>query len=216
MAISVLIVDDHEILRAGLRALLESQRVSVVGEADDGRSAIRLAKQLNPELVIMDIGMPEMNGVDATRRILAAAPRTKVLALSMHADRRFVTQMLDAGASGYLLKDCAVEELSFAIRTLSDGRIYLSPGIAGVVVENLVRRPIPLSPAPVDRVLSSREREVLQLIAEGGGTAEIADKLHLSVKTVESHRKKIMDKLGLHSVAQLTKYAIREGLTDIE
>ncbi len=220
MPVTVLIVDDHDILRAGLRALLEQQGVEVVGEAGDGRVAVQMARQLAPSVVIMDISMPDMNGIDATSRILASLPETRILALSMHNDRRFVAQMLDAGAAGYLLKDCALEELAFAVRTVSEGRIYLSPGIAGVVLETYVRRPSGAAgagpAAGAAAVLSSREREVLQLIAEGRSTAQIAAVLHLSVKTVESHRKKIMDKLELRSVAELTKFAIREGLTDLD
>ncbi len=212
----VIIADDHELVRAGLRALLEQQKVEVVGEAGDGRSALKLVRQLQPDIAIMDVGMPEMNGIDSTRRIVEAVPETRVLALSMHNDRRFVTQMLDAGASGYLLKDCALEELAFAVRALLDGRVYLSPGIAGVVLESYSSRRARGGGRPEAAQLSTREREVLQMIAEGRATADIAGALHLSVKTIESHRKNIMDKLGLRSVAELTKYAIREGLTSLD
>ncbi len=212
----VLIADDHEILRAGLRALLlQEDDIEVVGEAADGRTALKLTKQLTPDVVIIDIGMPEMNGIDATRRIVAEVPGVKVLALSMHADRRFVTQMLDVGASGYLLKDCAMEELAFSLKALRENRLYLSPGVAGVVVDSYLKRSSENAVDPRSGRLSGREREVLQLIAEGHSTSAIAEQLSLSIKTIESHRKNIMDKLELHSVAELTKYAIREGLTDL-
>jgi len=212
----VLIADDHEILRAGLRSLLQGEPdIEVVGEAADGRSALKLAKQLKPDVIIVDIGMPEMNGIDATRRIVAEVPGVKVLALSMHADRRFVTQMLDVGASGYLLKDCAMEELAFSLKALRENRLYLSPGVAGVVVDSYLKRVAGDAGAGRPGRLSGREREVLQMIAEGQSTAAIAENLSLSVKTIESHRKNIMDKLGIFSVVELTKYAIREGLTSI-
>lgn len=210
----ILLVDDHEIMRRGLRALLERRSDLVVaGEAATGSAAIKLARQLQPDLIIMDVGLPEMNGIEATRKILAASPQARVLALSMHADRRYVTQMLEAGAKGYLLKDCAVEELDLAIRAVMKDQTYLSPGIANY----FVGRSVATSGAQDDYALalSPRERQVLQLIAEGHSTAAIAGQLHLSVKTIESHRKNIMDKLDLHSVAELTKYAIRAGLTNL-
>lgn len=214
MPVSVLIADDHKLLRAGLKALLERQDITVVGEAGDGRSAVLMARELRPAVVIMDVSMPHMNGIDATTRVLEAVPDTRVLALSMHADRRFVMQILDAGASGYLLKDSAVEELGLAVRTLAGGQVYLSPGIARAVVETFLNRSPGAQPTK-STTLSTREREVLQLIAEGRPTAEIAAALNVSVKTVESHRKNIMDKLALRSVAELTKFAIREGLTGL-
>ncbi|MCC7410559.1 MAG: response regulator transcription factor [Gammaproteobacteria bacterium] len=214
MPVSVLIADDHELLRAGLKALLERQGITVVGEAGDGRSAVLMARELRPAVVIMDVSMPHMNGIDATTRVLEAVPDTRVLALSMHADRRFVMQILDAGASGYLLKDSAVEELGLAVRTLAGGQVYLSPGIAGAVIDTFLKRSPGAQPLK-STALSTREREVLQLIAEGRPTADIAADLHVSVKTVESHRKNIMDKLALRSVAELTKFAIREGLTGL-
>jgi two-component system, NarL family, response regulator NreC len=212
MAHTILIADDHRLLREGLRALLEREGFQVVGEAENGRSAVKLAKQLQPDVVITDIGMPDLNGVDATRQIRAEAPRSKVLALSMHTESRFVLGILDAGASGYLLKDSAFEELSVAIESLLKDQIYLSPAIAGVVVERSLGRVGSKAGAPQTK-LSKREQEVLQLITEGKPTKEIAAKLYVSIKTVETHRKQIMDKLGIYSVAELTKYAIREGVT---
>lgn len=214
MTATVLIADDHRLLREGLRALLQREGFEVVGEADNGRSAVNLAKKLRPDVVITDIGMPDLNGVEATKKICAEAPRSKVLALSMHTESRFVLGVFEAGASGYLLKDAAFEELSGAIKAVLKGQIYLSPSIAGVVVRQSIggRGSKPRSKGPL---LSKRENEVLQLIAEGRSTKEIAATLYVSVKTVETHRKQIMDKLDIHSIAGLTKYAVREGLTPL-
>ena len=210
----VLLADDHKILRQGLRTLLEQEKdIQVVGEADNGRSSVKLSGELAPDVVIMDVAMPDLNGIDATRRIAEAEPRTRVLALSMHSDGRYVKGMLQAGARGYILKDCAAEELTHAIRTVMAGQVYVSPGVTGAIVNDYVRQ---LSAADGPATLTRREREVLQLLAEGGSTANIAAGLHLSVKTIETHRKRIMDKLGLHSIAELTKYAIREGITTVD
>ena len=209
---TILIADDHRLLREGLRALLERDGFHVVAEADNGRSAVRLAKQLQPDIVITDIAMPDLNGVEATRQISAEAPRSKVLALSMHTQSRFVLGILEAGASGYLLKDSAFEELSVAINAILKNQIYLSPAIAGVVVQQSLGHSLSKSGSSQSE-LSKREREVLQLIAEGKSTKKIAAMLHISVKTVETHRKQIMDKLDIHSVAELTKYAVREGVS---
>ena len=212
----VLIADDHKILRDGLRTLLEQEDdIDVVGEADNGRSTVKIASDLVPDVVIMDVAMPDLNGIDATRRITEAMPDARVLALSMHSDGRYVKGMLQAGARGYILKDCAAEELTRAIRSVMAGQIYVSPGVTGVIVDEYVRR-LDTDEAHDAGILTHREREVLQLLAEGGSTAQIAGELHVSVKTVETHRKRIMDKLGLHSIAELTKYAIREGITTLE
>lgn len=220
MAIRVLIVDDHQIVRDGLRSMLGKQMdIDVVGEAENGREALVRARELSPDVVVMDIGMRELNGIDATRQLLADSPRIKVVALSMHSDRRYVSEMLAAGASGYLLKDSAFDELTQAIRTVSEGRTFLSQGVAGVVLEDYVRRvsgTADEAPTQTGRALSSREREVLQLIAEGASTKEIAARLHLSVKTVETHRRQIMDKLGIFNIAGLIKYAVREGLASLD
>jgi two-component system response regulator NreC len=213
--VSVILADDHKIMRAGLRSLLEKvANVSVIAEAEDGRQAVKLATELCPDLVIMDISMPKLNGIEATRQIMAALPETKIIALSMHSDKRFLVEMFQAGASGYLLKDCAAEELEQAIKTVADRQFYLSPEIAGVLLEDYMDR---FQSKPVDAasVLTAREREVLQLIAEGWSTKNIAAHLYVSIKTAESHRRKIMKKLDLHSVANLTKYAIKEGLTSL-
>ena len=213
----ILLADDHRIVRQGLRSLLEAEAdFEVVAEAENGRQAIEMAEELAPDVVVMDVGMPEMNGVEATRRVVVNNPQVKVVALSMHSDRRFVAEMLKAGAAGYLLKDGAFEELVGAIRTVAAGRTYLSPRIADVVVEGYLRNQAAPSEPTAYAKLSPREREVLQLLAEGKATKEAAAALHLSVKTVETHRRQIMEKLNLYSVAELTKYAIREGLTSLE
>lgn len=216
MSTRVLIADDHKIVREGLKALIDKQEsMQVVAEADNGLEAVRLARKLQPDVVIMDLGMPQMNGIEATREVTAREPGIKVIALSMHSDKRFVLQMIKAGASGYLLKDSAFEELITAIKTVVSNQSYLSPKITDVVIKDYVQT---LSKGDVSAfsVLTAREREVLQLLAEGRSTKEMAGSLNVSVKTVETHRQQIMDKLNIHSVAELTKYAIREGLTSLE
>jgi DNA-binding NarL/FixJ family response regulator len=215
MSTRLLLVDDHRIIRQGLRALLAATPgMEVVGEAGDGRTAPQLAQRLKPDVVVMDISLPELNGIDATRQLRAAVPTVKVIALSMHSDERYVAGMLRAGAAGYLIKDGAFEELARAIRAVLAGATYLSPRITGVVVDGCMRLP---AAVPGERAaLTEREREVLQLVAEGRSTKEIAGSLHVSVKTVETHRQHIMERLGLTSVAELTKYAIRIGLTALE
>ena len=211
----VLLADDHKILRQGLRTLLEQEEdIDVVGEADNGRASVKLAGELAPDVVIMDVAMPDLNGIDATRRITEADPGARVLALSMHSDGPYVKGMLQAGARGYILKDCASEELTRAIRTVMAGQVYVSPGVTGAIVNDYVRQLSAATGEPA--ALSHREREVLQLFAEGASTATIAAQLHLSVKTIETHRKRIMDKLDLRSIAELTKYAIREGITTLD
>lgn len=212
MKTTVLLVDDHQILLEGLRSLLQNEPdIEVVGEARTGHEALSQTMALRPDVVIMDVAMPDFNGIETTRRMVAEAPGAKVVALSMHSDRRFVNGMLTAGACGYLLKDSAFEELALSIRTVMRGQVYLGVGIAGVVVDELVG-----DHSGRTRVLTQRETEVLQLLASGRSTAEIAASLALSVKTVETHRRQVMHKLDLHSVAELTKYAIREGLTSLE
>ena len=214
MTIEILLADDHQILRKGILALLEKEPdLTVVGEAEDGRMALRLAMDLKPHIVVMDIGMPHLNGIEATRRIVAELSSTQVLALSMHSDRQFVTGMLHAGALGYILKDSAFEELIYAIREVAAKRVYLSPGITGVIVD-YVQKSHHMD-SPVD-CLSPREREVLQLLAEGNKVKDIASQINISVRTIETHRQHIMDKLDLHSMAELTKFAIRAGLTSLD
>lgn len=215
MSIRIVLADDHRIIREGLRALIAGLHgMEVIAEAADGRTAVRLARELKPDVIIMDIGMAELNGMEATRQIRAETPRTKVIALSMHSDARFVAEMLKAGSSGYLLKDSAFEELARAIKAVTANQTYLSPGISGVVIKDYVGRLGEARPEPATP-LTPREREVLQLVAEGHSSKEIAAKLHVSLKTVDTHRQQIMGKLGLRSVAELTKHAIREGLTDL-
>jgi DNA-binding NarL/FixJ family response regulator len=215
MGVKVLLADDHKIVRDGLRTLLEKNaEVKVVGEAEDGRTAVQLAKKLSPDIIIMDVAMPDLNGIEATRQIVAEHPGVKVIAVSMHSDRRFVAEMLKAGASAYLSKDYAFDELEKVIRTVMANKVYLSPDISGVVVDSYVRRTPKPEPTAFS-LLSDREREVLQLVAEGKTAKEIAEHLHVSIKTVETHRTNIMTKLNIHRVAELTKYAIREGLTTL-
>ncbi len=216
MSIRILLADDHKITRQGLRSLLDKQSdMEVVAEAEEGRTAVRLVRELLPNVVIMDVSMPDLNGMEAARQITREFGDVRIVALSMHSDSLFVTEMLKSGASGYLLKDCAFEELARAIRTVVAGKTYLSPSISGVVVDDYLHR---LSKADFSglEVLTSREREVLQLLAEGKSTKRIALKLHISGKTVETHRRQIMNKLDIHTVAELTKYAIRKGLTSLE
>ena len=216
MGVRILIADDHKIVREGLRALIEKhENMEVVAEAETGLDAVRLTQRLQPDIVIMDIGMPQMNGIEATREITSGNEKIKVVALSMHSDKRFVLQMLKAGASGYLLKDSAFEELTTAINTVMSNQSFLSPKITDVVLKEYLQT-VSRGDASVFSVLTHREREVLQMLAEGRSTKEIAASLNVSVKTIETHRQQIMDKLKIRSVAELTKYAIREGLTSLE
>lgn len=216
----MLLVDDHKIMRDGLRSLLAREMdIEVVGEAESGREALVLATQLHPRVVVMDITMPGLNGIDATRKLIADVEDVRVVALSMHSDRHYVSDMLAAGASGYLMKDSAFEELSSAIRAVDDGRRYLSARIANIVVDDYVQRVSGGAPSGTSgptKPLSTREREVLQLISEGHSTKEIAAMLHLSGKTVETHRRQIMEKLRIYNIAGLIKYAVREGLASLE
>ncbi|OHE20606.1 MAG: DNA-binding response regulator [Sulfurimonas sp. RIFOXYD12_FULL_36_11] len=215
MSIKVLLVDDHKIVRDGLRSLLEKHTgIDVTGEAENGRKAVQLCQELLPNVVVMDIGMSDLNGIEATRQILDNNPFIKVIALSMHSDKRFVSKMLSAGASGYLLKDCAFDELAVAIQTVISNKIYISPSIAGIVIEDYIRY-LPAGKSITDSVLTNREKEVLQLLAEGISTKKIAGQLNVSVKTVETYRQQIMRKLDIYNIAELTKYAIREGMTGI-
>jgi two-component system response regulator NreC len=213
MSIKVLIADDHQIVREGLRTMLENELdIKVVGEAEDGRMTQRLARELVPDVIIMDVAMPDLNGIEATRQIVAELPGVKIIALSMHDDRRFVLNMLKAGAAGYMLKDCAFKDLAKAIRVVMSHKTYLSHEIADIVVKDYLSSTKPIESSAF-YLLSPREREVLQLIAEGKTSGQMAESLHVSVKTIESHRQQIMVKLKIKSVAALTKYAIREGLT---
>jgi DNA-binding NarL/FixJ family response regulator len=186
--------------------------MEVIAQAKDGYSTVELVKQLYPDVVIMDIGMPDLNGIEATRQITKAFPQTKVVALSMHSGRNFIIEMFKAGASGYLLKDCEFDELVNAVRLVIAGKTYISPSISDTVVENYVRN-FPEKKDTAFSILTKREREVLQLLTEGKTTKQIGKRLHISAKTVEVHRLNIMGKLKIDNIAQLTKYAIQEGLT---
>jgi DNA-binding NarL/FixJ family response regulator len=214
--LKVLLADDHQVIREGLRMLLDSHNgVEVVGEAENGRKVIAMLQKIVPDVIVMDVSMPELNGIDATTRIRKEYPSVKILALSMHTDRRFIEGMLKAGASGYLVKDCAATELLSAIEMVATGDIYLSPKIAGKVLKGYLNR-TPSRRTPGAYKLTSREREILQLIAEGKNTKQIAFELFLSPKTVETHRRNVMEKLNIHNVAKLTKFAIKEGLTSLD
>lgn len=215
--ITILLAEDHKIVREGLRNLIQKEHpaMQVVAEADNGRAAVQLAKKLRPRVVLMDIAMPGLNGIDATRQIVAKHPDVKVVALSMHSDRHYIAEMFKAGAMGYLLKDCAFEELIQAIHSVVAKRAYLSSQLADTMIKDYVQL-LPGKKPSVFSALSFREREVLQLLAEGKSTSEIATSLHVSGKTVETFRRKIMAKLDIHSVAELTKFAIRNGLTSLD
>jgi DNA-binding NarL/FixJ family response regulator len=216
MSIRIVLADDHKIVREGLFTLIGNQvGMEVIAEAEDGRTAVQLVNDLVPDVVIMDVAMPGLNGMEATRQIVSKTRGSKVIALSMHSDRRFVVKMLQAGAHGYLLKDCAFEELIIAIRSVSENKMYLSPKISDILVKDYVRL-FPETEVSHLSALTPREREVLQLLSEGKSTRQIASDLRVSVKTVETFRQQIMDKLDIHTVAELTKWAIREGLTSLE
>ncbi len=212
----ILLADDHRIFRDGLRLLLSQEEdFLVAGEAEDGRAAVRLAVELNPHVVVMDVGMPGLNGIEATRQILRVDSSIRVIGLSVHDDRRFVTGMLMAGAKGYLLKNCAGDDLVHAIRRVMDGRIHVGAQVTDIVVDAYVQN-VQESAAPSVLNLTEREREVARLLAGGQNNKQIAATLEISVKTIETHRQHLMDKLGFHSIADLTRFAIREGLVSPE
>jgi two-component system response regulator NreC len=213
MSIRIILADDHAIVRSGLARLLQQQEgMEIVGQADNGISAVALVKQLSPDVVVMDIGMPDLNGIEATRQIVKESPRIKVIGLSMHSSKKYIREMFKAGASGYLLKNCSFEELTEAINVVIAGKTYISPSISTAVIGDYISGAVD-DKSSVFAVLTEREREVLQLLAEGKTTKQIAERLHISSKTVEAHRLKIMHKLDIDNIAQLTKYAIQEGLT---
>ena len=215
MSIRILLADDHNLIRQGLRSLLEKQAdIEVVGEAAEGQAALNLAKETSPDIIVMDVSMPGLNGIEATRQIVSDNPEVKVLALSMYADKRFVIGMLRAGASGYMPKDCAFEELVQGIRAIVANEMYLSPTITATFVNSYLHQlnndGAKFSP------LTPKELEVLRLLAEGETTRDVANRLSVSVKTVETHRQHITEKLKLHSLADLVKYAIREGIASLD
>ena len=215
MSIRILLADDHGIIRQGLCSLLEKQPdMEVVGEAEDGQKALELVRQLVPDIVIMDVTMPNLNGAAATRQITKEFPQVKVLALSIHSNKRFVADMLGAGAAGYIPKECLLEELIGAIRTITAGNVYFSSKITDVVVDDYMDRLAEeIEPA---KPLTNKERHILQCIANGVSIRDIAAQMHLSIKTIEFNRRQIMKKLNIKGIAALTKYAIRKGLISLE
>jgi len=216
MPIRILLADDHTILRQGVAALLEKQKdFQVIAEAENGLAAVQMARELQPDVAILDIGMPGLNGIEAARQIHADDGPARVLMLSMYCDKRFVVEALQAGASGFLPKDCAVDELAAAIRTVMQQQLYLSAQISGDIINDYLRL-LKTSDPSVFTVLTPRERQVLQMLAEGNTTKTIAGSLGVSAKTVETYRQQLMDKLEIRSIAELTKYAVREGLTSLE
>ena len=212
----ILIADDHGIVRQGLKSLIQnSLNMEVVGEAEDGLAAVRLVKQLEPDVVIMDITMPNLNGVEATRIILENHPNVRVVALSMHPEKHIVKEVLEAGASAYVLKSYLFDELSRALEAVEDNQRYLSPRITDVVIEDYVKQPLGGSMEQVEK-LTSRDRQIIQMLAEGKTIKQIALALHISPKTADASRRKIMGKLGVTNIADLVKYAVREGITSLE
>lgn len=213
---TIVLADDHTLVRAGLRSLLESLgSFQVVGEAADGREAVRLARQLSPDIVLMDIAMPGLNGLDATARIAREAPASRVIILSMHTAENYVLEALRAGAVGYVVKDAAVTELDLALRAVRRGERWLSPSVSHHLLDEYLRlaRSQPgTTPGSGLDLLTVRQREILQLIAEGHSTREIASRLSISIKTAETHRAQVMERLGIHDVAGLTRFALRVGL----
>ena len=215
MSATVILADDHQLVREGLRILLDKELgMKVVGQADDGETAVRLVREHLPDIVIMDVVMPVLDGIGATRQIIDEFPSTKVIALSMHSNKLFVMDMFEAGASGYLLKECATMELGNAINTVLANNIYLSPKIAGIVLNGHMRRPLATQGSTA--VLTQKECEVLRLLASGKSTKQIAVTIKKSIQSVDIYRRHMMDKLGIDNLAQLIKYAIREGLTSLE
>jgi DNA-binding NarL/FixJ family response regulator len=211
METGVLLVDDHKILREGLKNIIDKHtHMQVIGEATNGREAIKKVADLEPDVVIMDVAMAGLNGIEATRQLLAEKPEVKVIGLSMHDNKRFIIGMFKAGAYGYLLKDCASEELITAIETVSRNQKYLTQRVSGIILNEFMES------YNEESILSSREIEILQLIAEGKNSKQIAETLFLSSKTVDAHRKNIMDKLDIHTVPELTTYAIRQGIISID
>lgn len=212
--IHIVVADDHRLIREGLCALIRAEMdMEVVGEAANGREAVAAVAKRQPNVVLMDVAMPQLNGVEATRQIVELGSRAKVIAVSMHNDRQVVQGILGAGAAGFLLKDSAFDELAQAVRIVDSGKIYLSPSVerhvgSGALPDRKKR--------PDGSPLSAREREVLQLVAEGNSTRLIAQQLHIGIKTVETHRRQVMNKLEIFSVAELTKYAVRNGVSSLE
>jgi DNA-binding NarL/FixJ family response regulator len=216
MGIRIVLADDHRIVRDGLCALLAREKdIELIGQADDGLGAVRLARELRPDIVVTDVSMPGLNGVEATRRIRADEPSVRVLCLSVHAESRMVLAVLEAGASGYVLKDCSYDELALAIRKAMADQIHLSAELVGLVVKEVRSRGQPQVMGG-SAALTPREREMVQLLSEGLSTQQIADRLHVSIKTVATHREHVMQKLDISSLAELTRYALCEGLSSLD
>jgi len=217
MSTKILIVDDHGMVREGLHLLFEQQNdMEVIGEASDGRQAVEMACKLKPDIVLMDITMPNLNGIDAAKKIIDEYPNIKVIALSAHCNKGFIADMLRAGAAGYLLKDCMADELIRAIRTVMAGEQYLSSKVAKIVITEYITDCQPHSSISLTNKLTTKERELIQLLAENKSNKEAARLLHVSIKTVDARRRVAMDKLGITGIADLTKFAIREGLTTLD
>jgi len=211
--VRIVLADDHTVMRNGLRLLLERQpNLQVIGEAADGRQAVALSESANPDVVIMDIGMPNLNGIEAARQIVNHNPRTAIAILSMHSDESYVIRALKAGARAYLLKDSAEADLLAAVRALTEGKSFFSPAISKILVEDYMRQLESRGAEDTYELLTNREREILQLLAEGRTNKEVANMLNLSLYTVETHRTHILQKLNLHSVPELILYAVRKGI----
>ncbi len=216
MGTKVIIADDHAIIREGLKSLLEKKGVEVIDIAKNGREAIALAVKYRPDVVMMDISMPDLNGVEATAAIRKEVPDTKIIALSMHSSKKIIDKMFASGASGYILKETAFDELYDAIQEVNKGNFYLTPSIARMYVDSQGNTFTASQDIPKSNKISKKERQVLQLVAEGEKTRDIAEKLNISIKTVETHRRNIMKKLSIFSIAGLTKFAIKEGIVSLE